>query len=422
MNLTSEKIYVLMTRLADGAGNLLFLKLITNIASKDAVGTYLLASSFVALILTVSFSAIDQGLLRNASSYKDGGNLKANFSALSVVYFVLAAAICFSLVLISIETSLLSDVDDVLVLTLIWLIFEAQKNLNLSTASALRSRATILGATILDYSVRFLAIQWYIANKVIAASDIVTCLVLASFLTTGFYLLRHRTHLGRFKLVNMSTSMKEALLFSWPMLIWGFFGWLQNMSSRWLLNHFADIATVAEYGILVAIGTFPVTALVGIIVTYAQPIIYQEEDRSKYSSTAAVLKFAALLLPFCGVMIFVSLVWHKEIVALLTGPLYVSKSGFLPIIMAAVCFSSVCSVLSYAVYAQRRVATLLYANACPGAISLAVGFFLIQDFQFEGALATLVITHFSAGLLFILAYLRVRYVAKVDQQMFTSSA
>ena len=192
------------------------------------------------------------------------------------------------------------------------------------------------------------------------------------------------------------------------MIIWGLFGWLQNMSNRWLLNRFADLPTVAEYGVLVSIASFPVAALLGVVVTYVVPILYEQESSGKASSLQIVKKVALILAPVCALMVLVAAVWHREITLLLSGPEYVAHSSMFPVIMAAACFNAIWSVLTYALYAQRRVLSLLMANTVPGAFSLVFGYFAVRSFQFDGAVLTLVLSQLLAGVLFLLTFLRTK--------------
>ena len=190
------------------------------------------------------------------------------------------------------------------------------------------------------------------------------------------------------------------------MIFWGLFGWLQNMSNRWLLSHFADLSVVAEYGVLVAIGTFPVTALVGLVVTYLVPILYERESSSVGSSRAIVRRVALALIPACALLVFLVAIWHRELIIFFSGKNYAEHSYVLPMIMGAASASAICSVLTCAVFAQRQVASLLLANTVPGLFVLAFGYFAVSQYQFNGAILALVLSHALAAVLFIVAFAR----------------
>lgn len=413
MKLTSEKAVVVLGRAIDAVGSLVFLKMLSSLADKSDVGKYLLASSYLALALTISFSAFDQGFLRNVTEYRKQSTLAARYSGMLVSY------LCIAIFLSGFYVILLSTFDfgtalqAVLAPLFLWLIFEAIKNLNTTMASGLRSRSLIAWASGVDYGCR-IGLLWavYVWGTV-STGAILYLLVAAGLAVSTVLLSAQRAQLSRFSWADARSTLFDSIRFSWPMIIWGMFGWLQNMSNRWMLNHFADLGVVAEYGVLVAIGTFPVTALLGLVGTYVVPILYERESSSAGSSRQIVRRVALGLTPFCGVLVLIASIWHREIMVLLSGKNYLEHSYFLPYIMAAACTSAICSVLTYSVFAQRRVASLLLANTLPGAFSLVLGYFAVKNYQFSGAALTLIFSHVMAAFLFVLTFMRTKPTASV---------
>lgn len=407
MKISSEKIIVVTGRAIDALGALVFLKMVSTLAPKNEVGQYMLASSLLAAMLTVSYSALDQGLLRNVTEYEGQGSLGARYSALLVTYlassFVLSAALATALSALGVAPQL-HDLHGALTL---WLAFEAAKNLNITLASGLRSRQLILGASVIDYACR-LALLWVAARGfgMLTARDVLHLLAAASLAATLTFVWGHRSLLSRFSWPQARDSLADAIRFSWPMIVWGLFGWLQNMSNRWILERFADLDAVAEYGVLVSIATFPVTALLGVVGTYVVPILYERESVTSGASQPLVRRLALCLLPPVALMVTLVALFHRDLVVLLSREAYAAHSYVLPMIMAAASLSAVASVLTYAVYAQRRVSSLLLANTMPGAFTLAFGSFAVQRHGFQGAIVTLVLSHIVAALLFVVAYSR----------------
>ncbi len=408
MKITSEKVAVVVGRAIDGIGSLVFLKMLASAATKQDVGIYLLASSFLAIALTVSFSAYDQGLLRNITVYSKRGELAARYSAMLAAYAGIAMLLSLSFGVILTVADIARALHPVIAPASLWLLCESIKNLNQTVGSGRRSRTLIATASAADYGCRILLLAWFATGGTVGPSTIISLLAMSGFVASAAYLIGQRTLLSRFCWTDVHNTLLDSIRFSWPMIIWGLFAWLQNMSNRWLLNRFADLSVVAEYGVLVSIASFPVAALLGVVVTYIQPIIYEHADASKASSSKIVRKAALTLVPVCVMMVFVTAVCHREITLLLSSPEYTAHSGMLPIIMSAACFSAICSVLTYAVFAQRRVSSLLIANTVPGAFSVVFGYFAVKTFQFEGAVLTLVLSQLLAGVLFVLTFLRTK--------------
>jgi O-antigen/teichoic acid export membrane protein len=404
VKISSEQVAVLVGRGIDAAGSLVFLKMLSTLADKSDVGKYMLASSYLALVLVISFSALDQGLLRNVTEYRKQSSLASRYSAMLVMYLCLAAIVSGSCAITLSVFDLDAALRGILVPLSLWLAFEAVKNLNMTVASGLRSRSLIAGASAVDYGFR-LALLWIMHSAgIVSTENIVYLLAAAGMAASGVFLWGQRQLLSRFSWSDVRHTLVDSIKFSWPMIIWGMFGWLQNMSNRWLLSHFADLSVVAEYGVLVAIGTFPVTALLGLVVTYVVPILYERESSEVGSSRAIVRRVALALIPVGALLVFMVTIWHRELTTLLSGKSYVVHSHVLPLIMAAASTSAICSVLTYAVFAQRRVASLLLANTVPGLFSLAFGYFAVSRYQFNGAILTLVVSHLLAATLFMVAF------------------
>lgn len=413
LKLTSEQAVVVLGRAIDAVGSLVFLKMLSTLTTKSNVGVYLLASSYLALALTISFSAFDQGFLRNITEYRKQSVLAARYSAMLVSYFSMACMFSVFCVMVMSTFDIGTALHAVMAPLSLWLIFEAIKNLNTTMASGLRSRTVIASASAIDYGCR-IGLLWAIYFWGTVSPGVLLYVLAAAGVAVSMMILSaQRSLLTGFSWSDVRDTLLDSIKFSWPMIFWGMFGWLQNMSNRWLLSNFSDLSAVAEYGVLVAISTFPVTALLGLVGTYIQPIIYEHESSNAGSSRLIVRKAALGLVPVCGVPVLIAAIWHREIMVLLAGANYIEHSYFLPFIMFAVCTSAICSVLTYSIFAQRRVASLLLANTLPGAFSLAVGYFAVKSYQFEGAVLALVLSHVLAGFLSVLTFLRTKLTTSV---------
>ena len=399
--ITREHVAVVLGRAIDAGGSLVFLKLLASTADKSAVGSYMLAASYVAIALTLSFSALDQGLLRNVVEYQRQGGLGRRFSALLVTYAALSVPLSMAgLALLGLLDAGRSLLPVGIALSL-WLALEAIKNLCMNLSSGLRARLLIALASAVDYSCR-IGLLWFTARtESTNTAAILTLLATAAAAAALSYLAGHRALLARFRWHDVVETLNDSIRFSWPMIVWGLFGWLQNMSNRWMLGHFAGLEVVAEYGVLVALATFPVTALLGVVVTYLVPILYEQESQHPGAARRQVARFAWGLVPVCATMVVLAAVWHRDIVVSLTSEAYASHSQLLPWVMAAACASAVASVLTYSIYAQRKVSSLFLANIIPGLSSLGLGYFTVSHFQLVGAIATHILSNLISCALFV---------------------
>lgn len=404
--LRSEKMGVVLARLIDAMGSLAFLKLLSLLAPKDEVAKYLLASSLVAFMLTVSYSALDQGILRNVAEYRQQGVLSTRYSAMLGAYLCSAGVLAYLVLSLIGAWGGMGAVQGLKAPLALWLACDAVKNLNNAVASALRQRLRTAGSSLIEHGVKLLALWAAWRTGSIAASEMVLLIAAASACASAFMVIRQRDLLTRFAMADVVVPIKEALHFSWPMILWGVFGWFQNMSNRWFIEAFLDLRTVAEYGIISSIATFPVTALFGVVVIYIVPILYEKEASQPGQAKVFVRKMALSLIPVCLLMTLVAYAGNGWIVSVLASAKYADKAYCLPILTAAASLNYLGSILTYAVYAKRRVAALLVANTLPGLLGLTLGYVLVREYGFEGAVWSYAASNALTCLLYIRVFMK----------------
>lgn len=398
----SEKIAVLLSRAIDMVGGLIFLKLISTHASKADMGTYLLATSVVALLLTVSFSALSQGVLRNVSEYLKSGELRKRYTAVLIGYLITAPVYALLALNLIEALGISKSLSQYIYLIVIWVASDALKTLNTSVAAAMRQRYLIAASSVLDYSVKLGGIGLCIHGGNLDTTMIIVIMTAASATVGLFFILTQKGFLGRTNFSLCITTLKEAAHFAWPMVIWGAFGWAQNMSSRWIIEYHQGVESVAAFGVLTTVGSLPVNALFGVVITYIQPIIYELETNKPGSSLLFLKKTIKKIAPVFLTIIGVSIFFHQQIISLVTSAKYADLSQHLPWIVTAVTLSSIGSTLSYFALARKKGSTLIVANTLPGLFNLILGFILIPRYQVEGAIIAMVISHLM--LFFLLAH------------------
>lgn len=400
----SEKMAVVLSRAIDMAGGLAFLKLVSTHASKADMGAYLLATSIVALLLTVSFSALSQGVLRNVSDYKKSGELPQRYTA-ALMGFMLSAPLYAWLALSFIQALGVSDtLSPYIFLIVIWVASDALKTLNSSVAAALRQRYLIAAASALDYSVKLGAIGFCILGGQLDTSMIILIMASASATVGLFFVLMQKKIQAKTNIELCVKTLKEAMHFSWPMMIWGAFGWAHNMSSRWIIEYYQGVEAVASFGVLTTIGSLPVNALFGLIITYLQPIIYELEANKRGSSIQLINSTIKITTFIIIIAIIASALFHSEIITLVADEKYIIHSIYLPWIIGSISLSSIGSTMSYIILAQKKGASLIMANTLPGALNIILGLILIPLYQTEGAFFSLIATHMVMFMLLLSKY------------------
>lgn len=122
----------------------------------------------------------------------------------------------------------------------------------------------------------------------------------------------------------------DILRYGWPFVAWGMFTWLQFASDRWALEVFASTDQVGLYNALFQIGFYPVTLVSTVIITYAQPILFQRFEEDRGDAFRWCLRGAVLLAVLTLVATAVMYAFHGIVGGLLLGPEFRGTSNYLP--------------------------------------------------------------------------------------------
>lgn len=133
---------------------------------------------------------------------------------------------------------------------------------------------------------------------------------------------------------------KKIWSFSWPFIIWGFFGWIQISSTRWAFQAFGSTADVGYYSVLSQLGYVPIQTIIGILITFLLPIVYSiagngEDEFRRKDVTKIINKisFAGLILTILATLF--AFFFHRQIMIILVSEEYWAVSKYLPILVSA---------------------------------------------------------------------------------------
>ena len=80
------------------------------------------------------------------------------------------------------------------------------------------------------------------------------------------------------RLLNLREYLiyKKIFIFSVPLIIWGFSGWLESSSDRWVIANFSNLNTVGIYSLMMTLSSYLIATPIGVIGQYFQPIIFEQ--------------------------------------------------------------------------------------------------------------------------------------------------
>jgi O-antigen/teichoic acid export membrane protein len=376
------------------------IKILTTLLSKEDYGYYTLSISIVALISMLPFSAFDQAVSRYISIYKINSNYTKMYSNILFLYMIIFGI--YILIYIGLKSFFYLDdpwngLSNVL---LFYVLFYTLVNTTKAIEKANRKRSQVLLADTFDLVMKIsaLLILWKI-NKL----DIITLFILFGIIAMSItlYLTVHENKFSVTKIDYVVTRKiaSELFSFSYPLILWASFGWLQNMINRWYLNYFVDTESVAEYSLMSSLILTGINAFSGVINSYIIPIIYQKENSENGFANKTIIKLLPIVIGFYAVVFVILLFFNKQIISLVSDSSYTESAWMLPLMFLAGALYSVGMMSTFEIYSDKKTNKLILSSIIPGLFSLVAGYFLIRDYGSMGAVISFMISYGLYGIL-----------------------
>ncbi|WP_041655906.1 lipopolysaccharide biosynthesis protein [Azoarcus sp. KH32C] len=239
-----------------------------------------------------------------------------------------------------------------------------------------------------------------------------TSLVLLAFLVasaTSWFVMRR--YVPSDESNKYSEGEQQALahrfwLYTLPLLPLGLIGWVSGMADRYMIGALLTPADVGLYVALYGLASRPVGMLGGIIETTVRPAYQQALVEGNSALARRYLKKWALLV-ICGSCLATAMtvVGHSWIASLLLGSQYQGVSELLPWIVGGYSFLILSHVANRVCYANEATKRVFIAETAGAIFAVVIGFFCILQKGLWGA-ATAVPAYFGAQL--ILSYVLAR--------------
>lgn len=256
----------------------LIIKLITKIGSSQ-YGIYSLILTISALISAIFVGPSEQGFVRYFFSFKGDDNKKR---VLNVIYLFSSVVLCIILIFTLLSLYLKIVLDTNLIILGFFIFLFTFSNFFMSIFNLIQKRK--LNTFIIIFEKILLTILLYFFQKT-ANLNINT--VLVSFCISVFVGIFLRiTFINKLfdysffrdikKISNREYIIyKYVFIFSIPLIIWGFSGWLASNGDRWIIAHFTNLQTVGIYSLMMSLSSYLIATPIGVIGQYFQPIIFE---------------------------------------------------------------------------------------------------------------------------------------------------
>lgn len=393
-----ESYYTMLTQLVQMSGGLLIFKILTTILNADIFGFYALILSFSAIIFTFPFTAMQQGLTKYISTSSKSRVLKIYKSI-----FIISIMLAIVYILLSIILIILGIIDiDILFyfIILIFIISEIYKINNYTYQNALRKRKQYFIAVCIEFIIKIFLLIILLDD----IHSIFICFIIANVIAIIYSNPKSFLKIP-LKRVEFYYWIKVFYIFASPLAIWGIFGWLRDMSNRWVIDYFLTLDEVALFSVMNTLTVIVPGALQAFFGMYFMPILYQKEKKEK----GAIREFNKYII-FIGLIIIIIgsiilFLFSKYLVLILSDVKYISGAWML----APMFFSFSLFLLSMSttaeIFAYNKTKILLLPNVISGIVSIFSFIVLVKYFSINGAVIAFVISYLSYSIItFILVY------------------
>jgi O-antigen/teichoic acid export membrane protein len=384
----SEFLWSAFSQVIQFLSGILLLKMLSTYFTIEDYGQYSLIIAITAFVLTVPFTAFEQGFFRYRNAYLIKG-LSGEFYS-SMIYFVLFV----SFIYISLGTvSYLYFHDNesfwsVLYIPFVFMVFgDVLKVYTRCIANADRKRKLFSISIIIEFFVKLFGIVLLKYLDCLSVVNVIYVFTIATFSCSIVLLFSYQREFVKLNLPVFIDINKKVFLFALPLLLWSGFGWTRDMSMRWFLEYNATLIDVAIFTILSSIATVLPKMIQSVVSVYIMPIMY-ESNKGKQSEIngQGLLKLVKLLV-LLG-FIFFSFIYFFSgfVVSTLTDSKYAEHSQYLPYMF--ICYYLFCcsQIYSSLLLVNFKPYKLFFPNLISGLVVLVSGIVFVPQYGFVSAI------------------------------------
>ena len=405
--LGSEAAWVFVGQLLSLAGTLVGVRILTEYLSPSAYGALGLSLTVAALFNEVVIGGLIGAFTRFYSIAHGAADVRGYVRAVRVL-LLSAAAIALLLLILALPL-LLTGFEGLtwqtgLVVVVFAVLFGSNAAMNAIFNGARRRRLVALNSVIDAWLKIMLAV---VAIHLFGPDP---AAVLMAYAVSLVFVLMHQVYRIR-RLAPASEAAgelssnrnwhKDMFLFAWPASVWGIFTWAQQVADRWSLQTFYSTVEVGLYSVVLQLGYFPMTLLMGMLGTFLTPILFQRTnaghrqiDENQDSIWNQIFWWGLGFSAFAA-----TVAWAAKglVFELFTGPQFRDVAAYFPVMALAGGIYGTASLLQVRLMSHMRMthlAKIMIGSACAG---ILVTLALAASFGLPGVVI--------AKLLFSLIYL-----------------
>ena len=392
----SEFLWTLAAQVVQLFSGVILVKILTSQLTVQSYGYFSLTMAVNAFVLTVPFTAIQQGFYRYRSLYNKKNKSSIFFSSmlmgltgLVVLYFLL------SLILIK-YIELDEFWKDNLYIVSLLVVSEIYKVFLRAIINADRKRKTYAKSIMLEFILKIvsLLLLFNIYNEDVS-------LVLCSYFFANILscCVCIRPYLNNLNTINLKLFLiiwKRIAFFSTPLMIWAVFGWTRDMSLRWFVDGNFSTTSVGLFSAIASIVVIIPMVIQSVVGAYFIPILYENDKGESKNRVEKSFNKLINLLYLCGLILFIiTYAFSDIIIILISDEKYTEMSWAMPWMFISYFLFVVGMIKATNMLVNFKPGKLLLPNLISGVIVLFSGFFVIPGNDFYFVIMTYCLSYLS---------------------------
>ncbi|KIL49812.1 lipopolysaccharide biosynthesis protein [Jeotgalibacillus soli] len=377
--------------------------------SKLEYGNWALLLSIYVLISMLPFTAFDQAIakltyhkINSKEKYYFTNNVYLVYLFLFVVYFIVLGIVTSTVFTSTILSSFF-------VYFILFTFTEILKSSLLVMDNASRDRLRVMFLRLFELIFRTILLILLAYFKVFTINNVLIIFMLGNIIMILTSYKKFNTIYGYIKVNKIKQFYNDIILFSYPLMIWAIFGWLQNMVNRWYLDYYLDPETVAAYTILVSLSFFLPNAFYGIVNNFFMPYIFSKNTKTSYSFYKSYLMIIGILLFLYTIFIVFT---SDYLVIILADSKYLDISPYIPFITLSSSLYIIAMLSTFEIFRSGETKKLLFPTILSGLLPAIAGFFIINNYGLIGA----ILNHILGQVVYaiIVLYISYRHIRRED--------
>lgn len=350
--------------------------------------------SVSAFVLTLPFTAIQQGFFRYRSIYNRKRKGREMFSAMVVgvsLLILIYALISLAVIKMFVGNGFWYES---FLLVSAFITSEIYKVFTRVVINADRDRAKYASSIIAEFVFKgIFVLGLFVFNEDVTVESVVLAYVMANVISFIVCVMPVKSYFKYVNLKQLRLIWLRIIIFSMPLLLWAGFGWFRDMSMRWFLDVYTTKSEVAIFTALSSLAVIVPMIIQTIVGAYFIPVLYSTQTNKEKEEAKKKLNDLVNILVILGILAFPLLyIFSGEIILLATDQKYVEYSWGIPWMFLSNYLYACGMVNASSLLMDFKAKKMMLPNVLSGLVVMLGGMF-VKDFGVHAAIVTYCISY-----------------------------